>query len=580
MRKQNETVYAVGYCRYSSDNQRSESIASQKVNIENYARRVGYSIIQWYEDNALTGTNDKRPAFQKMILDARKRKFKAVVVNKFDRFSRNINESFHYKYDLRKSGVTVESATEAVDNSTPNGKFMEHILEGAAKYQVDLMADEVKRGMDLNASSAVFNGGTIPFGYRKIPRRDAHGNALFSPKGVPLHDMEVDEHEAIAVRIIYDGVLADRGWNYIIEELTEKGYRTKLGNLLTYNALEKILRNEKYAGYYTFNKRKTEVGIDGHKHQVKNEEDNVIRRDKPEYRIVSPETFQAVQKIMDSRKHRPPATAQDDYLLAGRIECGECGDIYRGQKKERKQGGWYFFYKCQRRRSDSDGTPLEDKCCNCTVARDAVEKAVLEAISNLILGSNNVVQMLNAYNDYRVKRSNGSEDITKRYIAQKARLEKEITAVLRKLAVEEDSDIANGFRGIFESLKNEKVEVEKRIEMETAQQQEIKVDMREFAMLFAKVRQLVNFGKKEDRRRLIAMFLNKVAVFHDRIEIYLNTLPNALLGGVDVDVSAKALQKQRDMQILEKKEGSDEMSDPSLQPAKSWLKWTSMKPSP
>jgi len=94
------------------------------------------------------------------------------------------------------------------------------------------------------------------------------------------------------------------------------------------------------------------------------------------------------------------------------------------------------------------------------------------------------------------------------------------------------------------------------------------------------LRQLVNFGKKEDRRRLIAMFLNKVAVFHDRIEIYLNTLPNALLGGVDVDVSAKALQKQRDMQILEKKEGSDEMSDPSLQPAKSWLKWTSMKPSP
>ena len=259
-------------------------------------------------------------------------------------------------------------------------------------------------------------------------------------------------------------------------------------------------------------------------------------------------------------------------MLSGKIECGECGDTYRGSRKERKKNGdFYNFYKCQARRNNVDGTPVEYKCSNCTVSREVVEKAAIDKIKELVFSVDNISQMVLSYNQYRAKKANNGEDMVKRYESQKTKLDQEIKTVIRKLALMEDERIAKEFKNLFDELESEKKNIEKRIEQENTQQQEVRLDMREFAVLFAKLRLILNSGKNEHKKRLIEVFLNKVVVFHDRIEIFVNALPKAVLGALNVEVNAKTLLKQAERHETEMERGSDTMPDPLTASQNSWL---------
>ena len=96
---------AVIYARYSSDNQREESIEGQLRECKDYAERNGITILGTYIDRALSAKTDNRPEFQKMIKDSAKGLFDVVLVWKLDRFARNRYDSARYKNLLKKNGV-------------------------------------------------------------------------------------------------------------------------------------------------------------------------------------------------------------------------------------------------------------------------------------------------------------------------------------------------------------------------------------------------------------------------------------------------------------------------------------------
>ena len=107
------------YARYSSDGQREESIEGQLRECKAYAEKNGITILDSFIDRAQSAKTDNRPAFQRMIKDSAKRLFDVIIVWKLDRFARNRYDSAHYKSVLRKNGVKVISATEAIaDDST------------------------------------------------------------------------------------------------------------------------------------------------------------------------------------------------------------------------------------------------------------------------------------------------------------------------------------------------------------------------------------------------------------------------------------------------------------------------------
>lgn len=100
---------AVCYCRYSSENQRDESIDAQLRAIREYCERNNIKIIAEYIDKAKSGTSAaKRQEFQRMIKDSSKGRFDLVIVHKLDRFARNRYDSAHYKFLLKKKQCKAE----------------------------------------------------------------------------------------------------------------------------------------------------------------------------------------------------------------------------------------------------------------------------------------------------------------------------------------------------------------------------------------------------------------------------------------------------------------------------------------
>ena len=105
---------AVIYARYSSDNQREESIEGQIRECTAYAEKNGITVIKHYIDRVFSAKTDNRPEFQQMIKDSGKKLFDVVLVWKFDRFARNRFDSANYKMILKKNGVHLISVMEPI----------------------------------------------------------------------------------------------------------------------------------------------------------------------------------------------------------------------------------------------------------------------------------------------------------------------------------------------------------------------------------------------------------------------------------------------------------------------------------
>ena len=226
------------YARYSSDNQRQESIDAQLRAMKEHCTKNHHEIVRIYQDEALSATTDKRDDFLNMIRDSKQKIFDAVLVHKLDRFARNRYDSAFYKRELKNNGVKVTSVLENLDDS-PEAVILESVLEGMAEYYSKNLAREVRKGLNENALKGLHNGGVPPLGFNVNPDKT----------------LSINETEAQAVRIIFEMYADDFGYMMICNHLNEKGYLTKKGKPFGKNSIAEILRNEKYLGRYVFNKR-------------------------------------------------------------------------------------------------------------------------------------------------------------------------------------------------------------------------------------------------------------------------------------------------------------------------------------
>ena len=143
---------AVIYARYSSDNQREESIEGQIRECTAYAEKNGITVVKHYIDRALSAKTEKRL-------------FDIVLVWKLDRFARNRYDSAHYEYQLERNHVKLVSATEPIFDS-PAGIMVKSMLTGMAEYYSAELSEKVVRGMTENVLKGKYNGGTVPIGFK------------------------------------------------------------------------------------------------------------------------------------------------------------------------------------------------------------------------------------------------------------------------------------------------------------------------------------------------------------------------------------------------------------------------------
>ena len=206
---------AVMYARYSSFNQNEISIDAQLRAIGDYAAKKKIEIIREpYIDEAKTATNDSRPNFLRMIADLENAQPDFVLVHKLDRFARNRIDAALYRKEIQDIGARLV-AVEQDFGDTPEAVLMEAVLEGNAEWFSKNLSKEVKKGQyEAVTEKHTHCGGIPPLGYDVGPNKK----------------YVINEHEATAVRLIYQRKLEGKSYRQIIEELKEMGYRSKKGH--------------------------------------------------------------------------------------------------------------------------------------------------------------------------------------------------------------------------------------------------------------------------------------------------------------------------------------------------------------
>lgn len=220
------------YARFSSDRQRDESIEDQVAVCSKWAAARGLAVVSVYADRAISGTSDERPQFLRMVADAERGAFSAVVVYKLDRFSRDRYDTAIYKKKLQDLGVRVESAMESIPDS-PEGLLLESLISGMNEYYVRNLAQNVRRGMMGNAERCLTNGNVV-YGYKT----GADGR------------YEVDERQAANVRRAFELAGAGKTRKEVMAWLNDSGVRNARGRRWTYDNVRHLLSNERYLGVY------------------------------------------------------------------------------------------------------------------------------------------------------------------------------------------------------------------------------------------------------------------------------------------------------------------------------------------
>ena len=119
----------------------------QTRELREYCQRRGWEITGEYVDVGVSGAKDSRPELNRLLADAHRRKFDALVVWKFDRFARSVSHLLRALETFQALGIEFVSLTEGVDTSTPTGKMIFTVLGAVAELERSLIQERVKAGL-------------------------------------------------------------------------------------------------------------------------------------------------------------------------------------------------------------------------------------------------------------------------------------------------------------------------------------------------------------------------------------------------------------------------------------------------
>ena len=134
------------YARVSTANN-GQDPAVQTRELEEYCARRGWKVAGQYVDVGISGAKEKRPELDRLIADAHRRKFDAVVVWRFDRFARSVSHLLRALETFKALGIEFVSLSEQMDTSTPTGKMVFTVLGAVAELERSLIAERVKAGL-------------------------------------------------------------------------------------------------------------------------------------------------------------------------------------------------------------------------------------------------------------------------------------------------------------------------------------------------------------------------------------------------------------------------------------------------
>ena len=359
-------VPVVIYARVSTDNQvggRFDSCESQTAVCREHVRQ--HAAEGWYEvasftDAAYSGGSMNRPGIQAIKRMIEAGEVKVVVIFKLERMSRNMDEWGPFRAFLEKHGCRLESATEDISESEPEGRLKNNILISVSDFERRNTAKKTRIKMRQQAMRGYWNGGMVPYGYAY----DKNTQAL-----------QLHPRDASVVRKIFEQAAQLVSLTDIANALNAEGLRTKErvmqrrdgtsetwgGRIFRSDGLRLIIRNPLYRG---------SVKFEGQEYAAKHEA------------LVSSEIWDRANAATADTKPRPIYLFQErdaqNHLLKGLAWCGSCGRalVPNDSGKKSVRGVKYRYYTCSLVMRESASRP----CAVGRLSADALERVVIALV--------------------------------------------------------------------------------------------------------------------------------------------------------------------------------------------------------
>lgn len=297
------------YARYSEGpRQTDQSIEGQVADCKAYAAQHDIDIIGIYADRHISGTSTEgRDEFLRMMHDADRHAFDAIVTWKIDRFGRSREDIAVNKIRLRKAGVTLHYAKESVPDG-PEGILLESLLEGLAEYYSADLRQKVTRGIRESAKKGKVSAGQIPIGYKRNPEDGR---------------LVIDPEKAEAVREVFRMHISGASMKDLQSALYKRGIRSRDGKLPSQSVVYRMLRNDHYLGRFEI--QGVEILVDP---------------------VIDLETFEEAAAHFKGNHQNAAGRATVNYLLSKKCYCALCGKLLHGTHGIGKMGKRYYYYRC------------------------------------------------------------------------------------------------------------------------------------------------------------------------------------------------------------------------------------------
>lgn len=392
------------YSRKSKFTGTGESVENQIQLCKEYAERHFGSIEEYfiYEDEGYSGGNIDRPQFQRMLNDAKKKKFDALICYRLDRISRNVSDFSNTIEELNKHNISFISIKEQFNTSSPMGRAMMYIASVFAQLERETIAERIRDNMHQLAKTGRWLGGNTPTGYESEPiiYIDNEGKQRKMFKLAPI------EEELEIVRLLFNKYLELQSMSQLEVFCLQNNIKTKKGKDFNKYTLRTILTNPVYAkatkevyDYFYHNgslicNDKSEFngkyGIMAFNKKLVKKGQSVKTKDISEWiiaigkhqGIIEGKDWVMVQNIINKRKGLAPRQGDSHAaMLSGLIYCKKCGNFMRvkyGQKKVNSDER-HFYYVCSLK-DTSRGTR-----CDCkNLKGESTDEYVINELKHLI----------------------------------------------------------------------------------------------------------------------------------------------------------------------------------------------------
>ena len=466
---------AVIYARYSSDNQREESIEGQIRECTAYAEKNGITVIKHYIDRAFSAKTDNRPEFQQMIKDSGKKLFDVVLVWKFDRFARNRFDSANYKMILKKNGVHLISVMEPIAEGS-QGILVETLLEGMAEYYSAELSEKVIRGQTENALKGKCTGGTGTIGYKIDEDKFYHLDPLTAPLVLEAFQRYDNGDKMVE----------------IVNFLNDKGVRNMLGGKMTHSSVNTMLKNRRYIGELSFR-------------------DIVVPDAIPV--IVPKDLFDRVQKRLDKNKRAPACgKADEEYLLTTKLFCGKCGTLMGGESGTSHMGNTYYYYKCGNAKRHGKA-----HCDLKAIRKEPLERFVVDTAIKVIFSDEIIEQLIDLVMEAQQKENPRLPVLKDQLRDTEKRLANLLEAIEQGILTPTTKQRLDELEARKEALNTSILEEELKKPVLT----------REWIRFWLEKFRKGDVGSTEHQRQIIDTFVNSVYVFDDRVVLNFNFTDDA-----------------------------------------------------